>query len=47
MKSETSLNFMLVMFCFALIGFVWLNGKITNTLNKKQAELEQSRAVEK
>ena len=42
MKSETSLNFMLVVFCVALISFVMLNGKIADTLNKKQAALEKS-----
>jgi preprotein translocase subunit SecG len=42
MKSETSLNFMLVVFCVALIGFVLLNGKIADTLNEKQAALEKN-----
>ncbi len=46
MKSETSLNFMLVVFCVALIGFVLLNGKIADTLGKKQAALEQSKVAE-
>lgn len=46
MKSETSLNFMLVVFCFALMGFVLLNGKIADTLKKKQAALEQGKTLE-
>lgn len=42
MKTDTSMNLMLVVFCVILIGFVMLNNKMSDALNKKQAELEMS-----
>lgn len=42
MKTDTSMNFLLVVFCVVLIGFVLLNRKMSNELNKRQAELQQS-----
>ncbi len=41
MKTDTSMNLMLVVFCLVLIGFVMLNGKLSHDLNKKQAALEK------
>lgn len=40
MKTDTSMNLMLVVFCVILIGFVMLNSKMSDALNKKQADLE-------
>lgn len=42
MKTDTSMNFLLVVFCVVLIGFVLLNRKMSNELNERQAELQQS-----
>jgi len=41
MKTDTSMNVMLVVFCVILIGFVLLNNRMSETLCKKQAELEK------
>ncbi|MDB5281746.1 MAG: hypothetical protein JWO06_821 [Bacteroidota bacterium] len=38
MKTDTSMNLMLVVFCVILIGFVLLNSRMSESLNKKQAE---------
>lgn len=40
MKTDTSMNLMLVVFCVILIGFVLLNSKMSRELNQKQAEIE-------
>lgn len=40
MKTDTSMNLMLVVFCVILIGFVLLNNRMSEALSKKQAELE-------
>ena len=40
MKTDTSMNLMLVVFCVILIGFVMLNSRMSDALNKKQAEVE-------
>ncbi|GEM_PF-1427394 len=45
MKTDTSMNLMLVVFCVVLIGFVMLNARMSETLNKKQAELENKTEV--
>lgn len=42
MKTDTSMNLMLVVFCVILIGFVVLNNRMSEALNKKQSELERS-----
>ena len=41
MKTDTSMNLMLVVFCVLLIGFVLLNSHMSDVLNKKQAEFEK------
>ena len=45
MKTDTSMNLMLVVFCVVLIGFVMLNARMSESLNKKQAELENRTQV--
>ena len=45
MKTDTCMNLMLVVFCVVLIGFVMLNARMSETLNKKQAELENKTEV--
>ncbi len=45
MKTDTSMNLMLVVFCVVLIGFVLLNARMSETLYKKQAELEKRTEV--
>lgn len=45
MKTDTSMNLMLVVFCVVLIGFVMLNACMSESLNKKQAELENKTEV--
>ncbi len=45
MKTDTSMNLMLVVFCLVLIGFVMLNNKLSHDLNRKQAELENRTQV--
>jgi hypothetical protein len=45
MKTDTSMNLMLVVFCVVLIGFVMLNARMSESLNKKQAELENKTEV--
>lgn len=40
MKTDTSMNFMLVVFCVILIGFVLLNSRLSDALNNKQAEAQ-------
>lgn len=41
MKTDSSMNLMLVVFCIILIGFVFLNSRMCEALNKKQAEFEK------
>ncbi len=45
MKTDTSMNLMLVVFCVVLIGFVLLNRKMNDSLNRKQAETENRASV--
>lgn len=45
MKTDTSMNLMLVVFCVVLIGFVLLNARMSEVLNKKQAEMENRTEV--
>lgn len=45
MKTDTSMNLMLVVFCVILIGFVLLNARMSEALSKKQAELEKRTEV--
>lgn len=45
MKTDTSMNLMLVVFCVILIGFVLLNSRMSDTLNKKQADFEKRSQV--
>ena len=40
MKTDTSMNLMLVVFCAVLIGFVLLNNRMSESLCKKQAQVE-------
>lgn len=42
MKTDTSMNLMLVVFCVVLIGFVLLNCRMSEALGKKQAALEKT-----
>jgi len=42
MKTDTSMNVMLVVFCVILIGFVLLNSRMCEAMNKKQAEAQQT-----
>lgn len=39
------MNLMLVVFCVVLIGFVLLNRKMSESLNNRQAQTEQSTHV--
>ena len=41
MKTDTSMNLMLVVFCVILIGFVLLNSRMCEAMSKKQAEFQQ------
>lgn len=41
MKTDTSMNLMLVAFCIVLMGFVFLNSRMSESINKKQHALEQ------
>ncbi len=41
MKTDTSMNLMLAVFCVVLIGFVLLNCRMSEALSKKQAALEK------
>lgn len=41
MKTDTSMNLMLVIFCVILIGFVLLNSKMSDNMNRKQAEINR------
>ena len=41
MKADTSMNFMLVVFCVILIGFVLLNSRMSEAMGKRQAEFEK------
>jgi hypothetical protein len=41
MKTDTSMNLMLVVFCVILIGFVLLNSRMCEAINKKQADYQQ------
>ncbi len=45
MKTDTSMNIMLVVFCLLLVAFVFLNCRMNEALCKKQAELEHSTQV--
>lgn len=39
--TDTSTNFMLVIFCFTLLCFVFVSGKMLSEYHKKQKDLEQ------
>jgi hypothetical protein len=41
MKTDTSMNIMLVVFCILLTAFVFFNCRMNEALCKKQAEIEQ------
>lgn len=43
MKTDTSMNLMLVVFCVVLIGFVLLNSRMSEALSKKQAAFENTK----
>jgi preprotein translocase subunit SecG len=45
MKTDTSMNLMLVVFCVVLIGFVLLNRKMNDSVNKKQVETDRHNEV--
>ena len=45
MKTDTSMNLMLVVFCVILIGFVLLNSRMSESLNKKQAEYQKQTQI--
>jgi len=45
MKTDTSMNLMLVVFCVVLIGFVLLNARMSESLGKKQVALEHSSQI--
>ena len=45
MKTDTSMNLMLVVFCVILIGFVLLNSRMSESLNKKQAEFQKQTQI--
>lgn len=40
MKTDTSINIMLIVFCIILIGFVILNGRMNAEQQKMQAAYE-------
>jgi hypothetical protein len=40
MKTDTSMNIMLVLFCIILIAFVFFNCRMNEALGKEQADLE-------
>jgi hypothetical protein len=44
MKTDTSMNITLVVFCIVLTAFVFFNCRMNDVLNKKQAELEHRSA---
>lgn len=41
MKTDTSMNFMLVVFCAILLCFVFFSSKLSESLKIKQAQVEQ------
>lgn len=41
MKTDTSMNLMLVVFCVILIGFVLFNSRMSDKMDRKQAEMER------
>ncbi|MFN8321484.1 MAG: hypothetical protein U0T74_02385 [Chitinophagales bacterium] len=41
MKTDTSMNVMLVVFCIVLVGFVLLNTRMSDAMQKKQATYEK------
>lgn len=41
MKSNASMNFMLVVFCAVLVAFVFFSAKVSDQNRSKQAALEQ------
>lgn len=41
MKTDTSMNVMLVVFCILLVGFVLFNSKMNDAMQKKQAAFEK------
>jgi hypothetical protein len=43
--TDTSTNFMLVVFCFVLLGFVFLSGKMLSEYHKKQKAVETNSLV--
>lgn len=42
MKTDTSTNLMLVVFCLALIGFVIFSSKVSESIKTKQAMIENA-----
>jgi preprotein translocase subunit YajC len=42
MKSNTSMNVMLVMFCAILVVFVFVSSKVSDQNKTRQSELEHS-----
>lgn len=44
MKTDTSMNLMLIVFCIILVGFVILNSRMTDSMNRNQAKTEQKAA---
>lgn len=42
MKTDTSMNLMLVVFCLILVGFVMLNSKMSDSINRRHTELQNS-----
>jgi len=45
MKTDMSMNLMLVVFCVMLIGFVLLNSRMSDALNKRQAEYQKQTQI--
>jgi hypothetical protein len=42
MKSNASMNFMLVVFCAVLVAFVFFSAKVSDLNKNRQAAMEQS-----
>jgi D-alanyl-lipoteichoic acid acyltransferase DltB (MBOAT superfamily) len=40
MKTDTSMNLMLVVFCMVMIGFVFFSKKLSDKIQEKQYRLE-------
>ncbi len=45
MKTDTSMNIMLVVFCIVLTAFVFFNCRMNDAMCKRQAELENRSSV--